>query len=219
MRTISTVMNKSEVRGRRAGKPDTRGEILAVGRRLFLAEGYQAVTMRRVAADAGVDQALVSYYFGSKKNLFGAAVTASANPADTIARAVEGDLAGLPQRVLHDLLALWDDPVTGAPLTVMLRNLHQDPELADLVRQMLERELVAPVGARLRGVDAEARAAAFCTQIAGLVVTRYVLRLQPVATMTGEEVVRAFGPPLRAALQLARHHDGAATGWRGPVPR
>ncbi len=196
-------MNKSASRGRRAGSPDTRGQILAAARRRFLAEGYQAVTMRQVAADAQVDLALVSYYFGSKKGLFGAAVTVSANPADVIARAVDSDPATLPQRALRDVLALWDDPETGTPLKAMLGSISQDPGFAALVRQMLERELIARLTARLGGVDAERRAAAFCTQIAGIVVTRYILRLEPVASMPADEIVRTFSPALHTALRPA----------------
>lgn len=194
-------MNKSATRGRRAGSPDTRAQILAAASRRFLAEGYRAVTMRQVAADAGVDLALVSYYFGSKKGLFSAAVTDSANPADVIARAVRGDLATLPQRALHDLLVLWDDPVTGAPLKAMFGSVGQDPDLAGLVREMLERELIALLAARLGGIDGERRAAAFCTQIAGIVVTRYILHLEPVASLPADEIIRIFGPALQTVLR------------------
>ena len=197
-------MNSSEPRGRRAGRPDTRGQVLTAARRQFLADGYRAVTMRGVAAEAGVDAALVTYYFGSKKNLFAAAVTASANPADTIARAVDGDLSGLPERVLRDLVALWDDPVAGAPLLAMLGAIHGDAEVADLFREMLERELLARIAGRLRGPDASVRAAAFCTQVAGVVVTRYVLRLRAVTAMSPDELVRTFAPALRATLAPPR---------------
>lgn len=198
-------MNKPAGRGRRAGGPDTRGQILAAARRRFLAEGYRAVTMRQVAADAGVDLALVSYYFGSKKGLFGAAVTVSANPAGAIAGAVNGDLATLPQRALRDLLALWDDPETGAPLKAMFGSISQDPGFAALVRQMLEHELIARLAARLGGIDGERRAAAFCTQITGVVVARYILRLEPVASMPADEIIRTFAPALHTALRPARH--------------
>jgi AcrR family transcriptional regulator len=196
-------MNKSASRGRRPGNPDTRGQILAAARRRFLAEGYRAVTMRQVADDADVDLALVSYYFGSKKGLFGAAVTASANPADVIARTVDSDLATLPQRALRDLLALWDDQETGAPLKTMLGSISQDPSFAALVRQMLERELIARLAARLGGTGGERRAAAFCTQIAGIVVTRYILRLEPVASMPADEIIRTFSPALHTVLRPA----------------
>jgi AcrR family transcriptional regulator len=213
-------MNKSEPsrRGRRTGSPDTRGQILTAARHRFFADGYRAVTMRQIAAEADVDLALLSYYYGSKKGLFSAAVTSSANPADVIAHALEGDPATLPQRVLRDLLVLWDDPVTGAPLKAMLGSIAQDPAFADLVREMLERELITRLTTRLEGVDARKRAAAFCTQVAGVVVTRYLLRLEPVASMPPDEIVRLLTPALRDALQPDRRPP-AARGWAPPAHR
>src|ERR1044072_1463007 len=99
-------MNKpgSGTRGRRPGRPETRVEILEVARRRFLADGYQAVTMRSVAAEAGVDAALISYYFGSKKGLFGAALALSANPAVLLTGELQGPLNSLPERVIRTRL-------------------------------------------------------------------------------------------------------------------
>lgn len=90
-------MNKpGSQRGRRPGSPDTRAAILAVARRRFLEDGYHAVTLRSVG-EADVDLALISYYFGSKKGLFGAALALGANPAELLARVVrEGSSARSP---------------------------------------------------------------------------------------------------------------------------
>jgi len=99
-------MNKSSAevgRGRRHGQPNTRDQILAAARHRFLTDGYQATSMRSIAADAEVDTALGSYYFGSKQGVFGAAMALTANPAQVLAAALPGDLAGLPERVLRAL--------------------------------------------------------------------------------------------------------------------
>src|SRR6187551_854411 len=107
-------------RGRRPGRPETRTQVLAVARRRFLAEGYQAVTLRSIATEVGVDVALVSYFFGSKRGLFGAALALTANPPDLLLAALPGDPASLPERVLARLLAAWDDPRQGGPLRVLV---------------------------------------------------------------------------------------------------
>lgn len=198
-------MNSSG-RGRRAGKPDTRSQILAVARWRFLQSGYQAVTLRSVAAEAGVDVALVSYHFGSKKGLFGAALALVVNPAETLARTAEGDPATFPQRALRDLLALWEDPESGAPLRALIVGATHDQAITGLVKEMLEREMIDKIAARLRGADARKRAGAFCAQIAGLVVTRYILRLEPVASMAPDEIIRIYGRPLRLALRESSRH-------------
>ncbi|MES9536045.1 MULTISPECIES: TetR family transcriptional regulator [unclassified Actinomadura] len=194
-------MNKSgNGRGRRPGSPDTREAILAVARRRFLADGYGPVTMRSIAAEAGVDAALISYFFGSKKGLFGAVLGLVANPPEVLAGALPGDPATLPERVLRAMVAAWDDPERGAPLLMMVRAAVQDPELARLVRDILEREMINRIAERLGGPDATARAAAFGTQLAGLIFARYVLAVEPVASMGPDELIRYLAPGLRAAV-------------------
>lgn len=199
-------MNKRPAggRGRRPGRPETRAEVLAVARRRFLAEGYQSVTMRSLAAEAGVDAALISYYFGSKKGLFGAAMALSANPPEVLLDALAGDPDHLPERVLTALLHAWDDPEGGAALRAMVSAAMQEPELARLLREVLEHEIVDRLAEHLTGRSARARAAAFVTQLSGVVFTRYVLAVEPVASMKVDEIVRHLAPGLRAALQAPR---------------
>lgn len=202
---LSSMMNKSPGRrGRRAGAPDTRRDVLEVARRRFLAEGYKAVTLRSIAAEAGIDVALISYFFGSKKGLFGAAMALTANPAEMFALALDGDVQGLPERVLRILLATWDNPVSGGPLQGMLRNALEDEAVGLLVRQALERELVDKRADRLGGRDARRRAVAFTVQLAGVIFTRHVLRLEPVASMPADELVATLTPTLRTALMSGR---------------
>ena len=207
-------MNKSgrrrSPRGRRPGKPDTREQILEVARRRFLTEGYHAVTMRSVAMEAGVDAALVSYFFGSKQGLVGAALTLEANPADVLTSALPGDLDRLPERVLRALVTTWDDPQRGGPLRSMVRLSAQDPGVARLMREMVEQGIIDKLAERLGGADARQRAAIFTVQITGVIFTRYLVELEPVASMGADELVRRLSPGLRAVLRPA---------VRRPVPR
>ncbi|MEV6017105.1 MULTISPECIES: TetR family transcriptional regulator [unclassified Streptomyces] len=194
--------NRGAQRGRRRGSPDTRAAILDVARRRFLEDGYHAVTLRSVAAEAEVDLALISYYFGSKKGLFGAALALGANPAELLARAVEeGDLTTLPERVVRQVLAVWDDPVTGPPLIAMLKTAIDDDSLGSLVKEAVEREIVERIAGLVPGRDARQRAAAFTTVVAGLITGRYLLRLEPIVSMTDDDVVRHVSPHLRLALR------------------
>lgn len=193
-------------RGRRPGRSDTRGQILDVARRRFLAEGYQAVTLRSVAAEASVDVALISYYFDSKKGLFGAALGLVANPPEILAAALPGDPATRPERVLHALLATWDDADRGAELRLLVGAATQEPDLARLLAEVFEREMFARIADTLHGPHREQRAAAMGVQLAGVVFTRYVLRVEPVASMSVDELVRHLRPGLNAALHPAPAH-------------
>jgi AcrR family transcriptional regulator len=191
-------------RGRRPGRPETRAQVLDVARRRFLAEGYQVVTMRSIATEAGVDAALVSYFFGSKRGLFGAALALTANPPELLLAALPGDPVSLPERVLAGLLGAWDDPRQGGPLRILVTAAVQEPEIARLLTDAFEHEMVDRVADHIGGPHARHRAGAFVAQLAGLVFTRYVLRLEPLASMTADEIVRHFAPGLRAALHTPR---------------
>jgi AcrR family transcriptional regulator len=194
-------MNKSSARGRRTGNPDTREQILEAARSRFLADGYQATTMRSVATDAGVDVALVSYYFGSKQGIFGAAMALPVNPGEVVAPLLEGDLGTLAERLLTALLTVWDNPVTGGPLQEMARTATVEPDLNRVVREAVGREIIDKLAARIGGPDADQRAGAFSAQMAGVIFSRYILRLEPIASMSVEDVVRRLAPSF--ALTIA----------------
>lgn len=197
-------MNKSR-RGRRPGSPDTRSAILAVARRRFLAEGYGPVTLRSIAAEAGVDAALISYFFGSKKGLFGAVLGLVANPPEVLAGALPGDPATLPERVLDAMLRAWDDPEGGRQLVLLVRATAQDPELARLLRDMVENELVGRIGDHVAAAspgltDVRGRAGVFGAQLSGVLFTRYLLAVEPIASMPRDELIARLAPGLRAVL-------------------
>jgi AcrR family transcriptional regulator len=196
-------MNKPSGRGRRVGSPDTQEQIKQAARARFLAEGYQAVTLRSIAADAGVDVALVSYYFGSKQGLFGATMALPVNPAEVFVAELAGDLDTLGERVLRTMLTVWDDPGLGTPLRTVAASAVSDPGLARLVREAVGREINERLAERLGEPNGLHRAAAFTTQIAGVILARYLLRIEPIASMSIDEVVRGLAPSLQLALQPA----------------
>ncbi|MFD8318774.1 TetR/AcrR family transcriptional regulator [Kitasatospora purpeofusca] len=206
-------------RGRRSGNSGAKEQILAVARRRFLTEGYHAVTLRSVAAEAGVDLALVSYYFGSKKGLFGAALALTGNPAVLLAGALDGELETFPERALRLLIGVWDAPDSAGPLRAMIGGSALDPAVAQLVGEVVQREMVDLVAARLGGADARRRACLFGTQLAGLIMARYVLRLQPLAALPADEIARSYLPLLRQALWGRPGGPGAPGGPGGPGGR
>ena len=97
-------------RGRRPGSPDTRAAILAEARTRFAAQGYAGTSVRAVAAAAGVDAALVHHYFGTKDDLFLAALELPVDPRRLVAPVVAGGPAGAAERFLDVFLSAWDDP-------------------------------------------------------------------------------------------------------------
>jgi AcrR family transcriptional regulator len=204
-------MNKTRGRGRPPGTSTTKADILASARRRFLEDGYDSVTLRAVASDAGVDVALISYYFGSKKGLFGATMALGANPPELLARELDGPLNSLPERLVRTVLQAWDDPATGPALQALLEALVRDPHVARSFAEMMEQEMLPSIAARL-GDDADAgrRAALVISQIAGLILARYVLRVEPVASMSPPQLATRMAPGLRAAIGVPPRPSGPA---------
>jgi AcrR family transcriptional regulator len=194
------MMNNPRGRGRPPGRTETRAEILAVARRRFLDEGYDRVTMRSIADEAGVDPALISYHFGSKRGLFGAAMRLPANPPEILATALTGPLNTLPERLVRTVLSIWDDPERGAAMRAFAQAAITDPDVARLFREMAEREMISRIADRLGGADAARRASLAASQMAGMIFLRYVLQVEPIASMPADELTARMGPALRAVL-------------------
>ncbi|SHG62546.1 transcriptional regulator, TetR family [Jatrophihabitans endophyticus] len=197
-------MNKPRGRGRPAHPTGARDAILAVAQRRFVREGYEAVTLRSVAAEAGVDVAAVSYHFGSKKGLFGAALALSTNPADVIAEVFAGPAATAPQRLVRRVLQAWDDEEDGAKLRRLGQRAVGDPDVARLVREMFEREMTPVIVGHIGGADAQLRAATVISVIGGLIIGRYLVGIEPLASLPADELVARLAPLVRVALAGAR---------------
>jgi AcrR family transcriptional regulator len=196
------VLNKT--RGRPRGNPDTRARISEAARALFLEYGYKGTTVRAVAAAAGVDSALISYHFGSKQGLFSQSLNLLCVQPGVLDHALRGDPAGLADRLLTAVTKLWD-----ATAPAENRMALQDDDTMRAFRGYLESELVVRIAEFLGGPDATNRAIAAVGVIGGLIFTRYLSPIRPIADLSPAEVQRIFGPALRAAL-----HTPAA-----PAPR
>ncbi|MET7418932.1 TetR family transcriptional regulator [Dactylosporangium sp. NPDC005555] len=191
------MLNKT--RGRPRGNPDTKARIAGAARELFLAKGYRGTTVRAVAAAAGVDQALISYHFGSKQGLFGQSLDLLCLGSTALDEALSGDQAGLADRLLTAVTGLWDaaDPAGH-------RIAGQDDDTMRVFRDYLECELRVRIAEFLGGPGASDRATAAVGVIGGLVFTRYLHPIGSIARLPAPEVVRVFGPALRAALHPPR---------------
>ncbi len=197
-------MNKARPVGRRSGRSDTRAKILDAARKRFTQVGYGAATMRMIAADAGVDAALISYFFGSKEKLFGAAFELRANPAVVITEQLDGPLDQLPRRLLGVLLDTWDDPQNRATLLAVARA-GATPETAALTRGFVEGVLLMPIAERLVQTGLRKRDAARCsalmvTQLVGVIYARYVLAVDAVTDLSKKDFLDHYAPGLSAVL-------------------
>lgn len=196
----ASVVNKT--RGRPTGHRDTRSEIINAARKHFLTDGYAKTSLRAVARDAGVDHSLVNYYFGSKQSLFGEVMALTLTPSRVLDRVEARGFSDVPEAVLTTLLAVWDDPTYRAPLLSMMGETNTAPQVREAVQGYLEQEVFGRVADLAGTNNTRDRAAGAAVIMSGVVFARYLLRIEPLASMTAQEVVRAVAPALRTALGL-----------------
>jgi AcrR family transcriptional regulator len=181
-------------RGPRQDGVEAREAIIDAARRQFAEQGFDGATMRAIAREAGVDPALVSYYFGSKSGLFVESLRLPVNPADAIDAVLAEGTGDLGRRLVTRFLQVWDTPATGEPVISVLRSAASRPEI---MREFLERRIVPRFAGALGGADAELRATAVASQMLGLAFLRYVLRVEPLASATQDEVVALIAPTVQ----------------------
>lgn len=187
--------------GRRPGRPNTRDAILAAARQAFAERGYDGASIRSIAAAAGVDPALVHHYFGTKDELFAATVNFPANPAEFVPRVLAGGAEGVGERLVRAFVSTWDSPV-GAAGVALLRSAVSSQLAARLLREFLTTQILRRVTAMLEIDPAEAplRAALVASQVSGLALMRYVLKVEPLASAPPEDVVAAVAPTIQRYL-------------------
>jgi len=186
-------------RGRRPGSPDTRAAILVEARALFSAQGYAGTSVRAVAAAASVDAALVHHYFGTKDELFLAALEMPVDPRQLVAPVVEGGPEGAAERFLAIFLAAWDDPELRPALLAVARGV-MDPAGSKLLTEGFLPVVIQPIGVAL-GLDRpEHRMTLVASQVAGIILLRYVLAVEPLASMPQDQLVATYAPTLQRYL-------------------
>jgi AcrR family transcriptional regulator len=196
--------------GRRPGNSGTRQAILDAARRAFAERGYQQASIREVAAMAGVDPALVHHFFGRKQDLFVAAVELPVNPFEAfIALVSEEDWETLGERLLGLFLSVWDRPDQRSPVLAMIRSAVSDERAAAMLREFMTEEILGPIARQLGTPDARLRTNLVASQLVGLIMARYVIRIEPLASTPAEVLVAAVGPTLQ------RYITGDIGGPRG----
>ena len=184
--------------GRRPGNQDTRGRILDAARQAFAGRGFAATSIRAIAADAGVDAALVHHYFDSKQQLFLTTVSLPQDLPRLIQQAVDGGPEGLGERLVQSVLTVWDSESQPA-LVAAVRTALAEPTLTRLIGEFLTLEVLGRVvdHHNLSESEANRRSGLVASQMLGLIMGRYVLRLPALADRPSAELVAEIGPTIQ----------------------
>lgn len=198
--------------GRRPGNSGSREEILAAARRHFAERGYEGSTIRAIAAEAGVNPALVHHFFGTKEQMFLQAIDFPVDPFEIMPRMIEaGPREDFGQRVATLIVEVWEDEQRRAPLLALLRGAMTGEPGTRTLRGMAEQVLLARVE-KLLGTPRAVSAAAFA-QLLGIMMARHVFRIEPLASLPPAQIVARLAPILQAVI------DGStATGTLSAQP-
>lgn len=187
--------------GRRAGRPDTKSEILSAAREVFGESGYDRSTVRQIASRAGVDPALIHHYFGSKEDLFAASISLPFNPADVVGQVLEEDLAAAGPKLARVFFTVWENEEPRASLLGVLRTaMGGDERGIKAFREFLLEGLKGRIAPLIGEPDAELRALAIASHLVGIAIVRYVVRMEPMASAEVDEIIELVGPRLQSYL-------------------
>lgn len=186
--------------GRRPGTSGTREAVVAAAQRQFAQIGYDRTSLRSVAAEAGVDQKLVSYFFGSKHALFVAATRLPFEPSAAMTHVLGGDPRQRGLRLARLIVGVLDDPQGGSKLVGLVRAAAAEPEAAKLVRNLFDREIWGPAATRMATKDSTLAVSLIAAEMLGLVMARYVIRAEPLASLPSDAVVDLLAPTLQRLL-------------------
>jgi AcrR family transcriptional regulator len=186
--------------GRPPGTSDTRDRILASARELFARNGIDKTSIRAVAAGAGVDPALVHHYYGTKQQLFAAAIHIPIDPMQVIGPMRETPVSELGLKLPSVLLPLWDSEL-GSGFIATLRSLLAGSEVS-LVRSFLQEVIAVEVGSRVDDPPGSGmiRVQFVASQLVGVVMARYILELEPFASLPVEQIAETIAPNLQRYL-------------------
>jgi AcrR family transcriptional regulator len=184
--------------GRRPGLTDTRGEIIAAARKIFADKGFDKATIRGIAREAGVDPALVHHYFATKEGVFVAALRLPADPSTVIPLILQGPRSEIGERLARFVLTMTASAEAREPVLALVRSATTNEQVVVMVREFLTRAIMDRVGQGL-GVSPLRMEVAFA-QMFGVVVLRYVLRLEPLASVDIEELVELLAPTIQRYL-------------------
>ena len=191
--------NSTKRSGRRPGPTTTRDAIAEAARRQFAELGYDRATMRGIAGEAGVDAALVVRFYGSKDALFREVMSLPPGVADAMAGLADGPRATVGRRLAEVIVGMLEDPRSRSVVLGRIRSASSHPDAAMLVRETVTRD-VGRLAVALTDDEPETRAVLVGSQIVGLALARYIVRVEPLASLPAADVIDYIAPAFQHYL-------------------
>lgn len=200
-------------RGRRPGDSGSRQAVLEAARERFAADGFAGASIRKIAADAGVDAALVMRFYGSKNDLFAAVMVIPHDTAQALTDALDGPVEGIGERLVRAFLGLWTDDEAAAPMLATFRSAVTNEQAAAHLRAFIRARLLEVFVPRFPGVeDAPLRATLATTMMLGVVVGRQIIGIDALTDAEFEDIVRLLAPLVQQTLVPGSQDEETARG-------
>ncbi|MEV4003716.1 TetR family transcriptional regulator [Actinomadura sp. NPDC049753] len=184
--------------GRRPGPTETREKILAAARDLFAEKGYDGASLRAIARAAEVDPALVHHFFGNKEGVFVEAMRFPVDPSVLLPRIMSFPRDRIGEAMVRIFLQVWGDEDRRAPMLAMLRSAMTNERAVVLLREFVTSALFGRASQATEAAPLAIQAAA--GQMIGLMILRYVLRVEPLASASEDELIELVAPTLQRYL-------------------
>ena len=181
--------------------PATRDRILDAARDEFSERGYDKTSVRGIAKAAGVDSALVHHYFGTKEQVFEAAIEVVLAPALAASTTLgDGPLDGVGERLTRFFFGIWENPATRTPLLAIVRSAFNNEVAAAILRRLVAAQLLRRISEQIEHQDADLRAELAAAQLVGVAILRYVIKVDPLASADVERIVERVAPVVQGHL-------------------
>jgi AcrR family transcriptional regulator len=186
--------------GQGRGDSGTRVAIVAAARRQFAESGYDGASLRSIAAEAGVTSPLIVHFFGSKANLLIETIGWPFEPSVVIPQVAAPGRRGVGERMTRVFAETWDKQSSREAIMGLLRAATEDSHSAALLREFLVHQIFTPLAVALHADQPQLRGALAAGHLMGLAMARHVLEIEPLASMTADEVVALAAPTLQRLL-------------------
>ncbi|MCX4818497.1 TetR family transcriptional regulator [Streptomyces sp. NBC_01142] len=183
--------------------PGARERILQAARTEFAERGYDKTTVRGIARAADVDPALVHHYFGTKDEVFAAAIEVSFEPALVVPAILGQGTDGIGERLARFFIGVWENPATRGPLLAIIRSALTHEAAAKVLRGFVLRRLLERIAAELDVPDPKFRAELAASHMIGIAILRYVIKVEPLASVDPEKIIEMVAPTLQRYLTAA----------------
>jgi len=198
---VKDVNNTSGKLGRRTNSPDTRAQIVIASQELFASQGFDKTTMRQIAAKSNVDPALIVHYFKNKQQLFVESVAPLVYVHQV--EAIEHALSMTPQNEKGTMLAtVFAKMISEEKLRLIIlgifRSAATDEKAAEMLRDFVQKTVLNTVQRHLTGHNPHLRATLVGSQLIGIIVARYIVKIEPLASASAEEIIEYLGPRLQS---------------------